>query len=279
MKELESINSFSGAYAFLSNFEPAPIYYDGLSYPTVEHAFQAAKTLDMVERRTKFTEKQTPGQAKRNGRKVNLRPDWEDVKVSIMYELLLLKFTMHPELAEKLLTTYPAVLIEGNYWQDTFWGICDGVGSNMLGKLLMKVRDTLRELACKIDGKDIPELVTYTRILPIPTWLVQRCQMTGEELYARYGNKRGEKLGDIALGLNHEYYFHLEVIVPDNPQELPQICPSFEFCESEPCDAPIHHTISLDEPKSIYESFEWIDKRSNVKFIVKTCQWVESIRK
>lgn len=102
MKELESINSFSGAYAFLSNFEPSPIYYDGFSYPTVEHAFQAAKTLDMTERKTNFTEKQTPGQAKRNGRKVNLRPDWEDVKVPIMYELLLLKFTTHPELARNI---------------------------------------------------------------------------------------------------------------------------------------------------------------------------------
>lgn len=272
MEELESINSFSGAYAFLSNFEPSPIYYDGFSYPTVEHAFQAAKTLDMTERKTNFTEKQTPGQAKRNGRKVNLRPDWEDVKVPIMYELLLLKFTTHPELASKLLSTYPAILIEGNYWHDTFWGICDGVGLNMLGKLLMKVRDTLRELACKKDGNDTPELVTYTRTLPIPTWLAQRCQMTGEELYTRYGIKRGEKLCDITLGLNHEYCFRLEVVVPDNPQELPQICPSFEFCESEPCDVSIRHTVSLNEPESLYEKFEWLDKRSNVKFIVQTME-------
>lgn len=272
MEELESINSFSGAYAFLSNFEPSPIYYDGFSYPTVEHAFQAAKTLDMTERKTNFMEKQTPRQAKRNGQKVNLRPDWEDVKVPIMYELLLLKFTTHPELASKLLATYPAILIEGNHWHDTFWGICDGVGLNMLGKLLMKVRDTLRELACKKDGNDTPELVTYTRTLPIPTWLAQRCQMTGEELYTRYGIKRGEKLCDITLGLNHEYCFRLEVVVPDNPQELPQICPSFEFCESEPCDVSIRHTVSLDEPESLYEKFEWLDKRSNVKFIVQTME-------
>ena len=272
MEELESINSFSGAYAFLSNLEPSPIYYDVFSYPTVEHAFQAAKTLDMTERKTNFTKKQTPRQAKRNGRKINLRPDWEDVKVPIMYELLLLKFTTHPELASKLLATYPAILIEGNYGHDTFWGICDGVGLNMLGILLMNVRDTLRELACKKDGNDTPELVTYTRTLPIPTWLAQRSQITGEELYTRYGIKRGEKLCDITLGLNHEYCFRLEVVVSDNPQELPQICPSFEFCESEPCDVSIRHTVFLDEPESLYEKFEWLDKRSNVKFSVQTVE-------
>lgn len=76
-----------------------------------------------------------------------------------MYELLLLKFTTYPELAQKLLQTYPAVLIEGNYWKDTFWGVCDGVGANMLGKLLMKVRDILRTLVTTIDTETIVENV------------------------------------------------------------------------------------------------------------------------
>ena len=99
-------------YGFLSNFAPYPVFYDGFYYPTVENAFQAAKTLNMKERKEKFDMSITPGQAKRNGRRVKLREDWEDVKVNIMYELVLQKFTVHPELTTKLLQTYPAHLIQ-----------------------------------------------------------------------------------------------------------------------------------------------------------------------
>lgn len=269
--ENNSINSFSGSHAFLSNFESAPIFYDGLYYPTVEHAYQAAKTLNMTERKETFTGECTPKQAKRRGRQVILRSDWENVKVPIMYELLLLKFTTYPELAQKLLQTYPAVLIEGNYWKDTFWGVCDGVGANMLGKLLMKVRDTLRTLVTTMDAKTLTETVTYKRTIPIPTWLERKCQMTGEELYNQFGLKRGEKLLDITLGLNQEYSFHLEILVPDHPLELPEICPRFEFCESEPCaEIPMYRKIPLDESESVYADYEWFDKGMNTKFIVQT---------
>ena len=85
----------------------------------------------------------SPVIAKRIGRKVNLRADWEDVKCDIMKELLKKKFE-NAELAEKLLATGDMELVEGNNHGDRFWGMVNGVGKNMLGKLLMEVRDDLR---------------------------------------------------------------------------------------------------------------------------------------
>ena len=138
------IDSFAGEYRFLSNFYPSPIRVDGLLFPTVEHAFQAAKTFDRDEKR-KIAEARSPGRAKQLGRKVKLRKDWESVKVGIMEELLERKFEAHPDLAERLLETDDTELIEGNTWNDTFWGVCGGRGKNHLGKALMRVRDRILE--------------------------------------------------------------------------------------------------------------------------------------
>lgn len=136
------INKFVGAFAFLSNFYDSPLAYGlaSLRYTTVEHAFQAAKTDDLFER-MKIRDAETPGKAKRLGQKVRLRPDWEEVKIPIMFELVLQKFTVHDHLRKLLEATHPHELIERNYWGDTFWGVCNGVGENNLGKILMKVRD------------------------------------------------------------------------------------------------------------------------------------------
>ena len=82
--------------------------------------------------------------AKRMGRRVELRVDWETVKERIMYEICLAKFTQHSELAQKLLKTGTKYLVEGNYWGDTEWGVCNGKGKNKLGKILMRVREELR---------------------------------------------------------------------------------------------------------------------------------------
>lgn len=141
----KNIDRFERQYAFLSNYYDSPIIYDGLIYPTVEHAFQAAKTM-ILEQRRLISEMKTPGEAKRAGRKVMLRYDWENVKDSVMEQCLYMKFITHPDLAEKLLATGDADLIEGNTWNDTYWGVCKGVGKNQLGKTLMKVRKTLRRL-------------------------------------------------------------------------------------------------------------------------------------
>jgi ribA/ribD-fused uncharacterized protein len=139
---MTAIDQFTGDYDFLSNFHPSPIEVDGIVYSTVEHAFQAAKTFDLEEKQA-VAQAATPGIAKRKGRKVQLRPDWEQVKVGIMEELVRLKFTTYPDLGEQLLATGDAELVEGNNWNDTFWGVCRGKGRNALGKILMKVRSEL----------------------------------------------------------------------------------------------------------------------------------------
>ena len=133
------IDSFTGENRFLSNFWPAEVELDGMIFPTVEHAYVAAKTLDMEERR-KIQAVATPGQVKRLGRKLVLRPDWEDVKLFVMEDLVRQKF-QHADLRQLLLATGDQELVEGNTWGDTFWGVCFDVGLNHLGLILMEVRD------------------------------------------------------------------------------------------------------------------------------------------
>lgn len=139
-----TIDSFSGRYAFLSNFYPVPggVEDEGIEYPTSENAFQAAKTLDMQYR--KSIAYSSPTQAKRLGHAIALRPQWNQVKVSVMKRIVRTKFS-EPTLREKLLATGDEELVEGNDWHDTYWGVCNGVGQNMLGKILMEVRAELRE--------------------------------------------------------------------------------------------------------------------------------------
>ncbi len=139
---MAQITSFSGDCAFLSNFYLAPTPYEGIVYPTSEHAFQAAKTLDVAERR-RLADLSTPAQAKRAGRRVVLRADWEKVKIAIMTTIVRAKFQHNPELAQKLLATVNAELIEGNRHRDRFWGVCGGKGQNWLGRILMEVRAEL----------------------------------------------------------------------------------------------------------------------------------------
>ncbi len=140
----EPILAFEGFYRWLSNFAPSPLTYEGLRYPTVEHAYQAAKTLDPEERH-RVAALSTPGLAKRAGRSIQLRDDWEEVKVSVMKELLALKFAQ-PGLRAKLLATGDRLLVEGNTWNDRFWGQCPvGNGQNMLGRLLMEQRQSLQQ--------------------------------------------------------------------------------------------------------------------------------------
>lgn len=136
------ISEFSGPNRFLSNFYPVTVEIGGLEFSTVEHAFQAMKTLDQ-EARYAIKIQKTPGDAKRMGRVVKIRRDWEQVKDDVMFELLKQKFEQK-DLTEKLLATGEEELVEGNTWGDTYWGVCKGKGENKLGKLLMKVRGQLR---------------------------------------------------------------------------------------------------------------------------------------
>ena len=139
------IDSFRDEYFFLSNFYPVEIKLDGIVYPNAESAFQAQKTLDVEERR-KFSMLKNPVQAKRLGRKVKLRDDWEEVKLDIMTEIVSQKFLQHPHLIEMLLQTGDEELVEGNKWGDRFWGVCKGKGENHLGKILMKIRDVYKSI-------------------------------------------------------------------------------------------------------------------------------------
>lgn len=142
----EPILAFEGEFAFLSNFHPSVVAYKGFVFPTVEHAYQAAKNPSTENLRTFAVEIQTPGQAKKSGRLETVREDWEQVKVGVMHQLLQEKFKI-PELREKLLATGNRWLEEGNWWGDRFWGVSpvgSGQGRNKLGELLMMVRASLR---------------------------------------------------------------------------------------------------------------------------------------
>ncbi len=140
---MTQIVAFIGEYRFLSNFWPAKIVLDGMTYPTVEHAFQAAKTLDIHQRRS-IVNLITPGEAKRMGKLLTYRSDWYAVRLYVMEDLVRQKFAHNP-LRILLLQTGDAQLVEGNTWRDTFWGVCNNVGENHLGRILMKVRKELAE--------------------------------------------------------------------------------------------------------------------------------------
>lgn len=139
------IDLFRGKYGFLSNFYSSPIKIEGITYPTVEHFYQAMKSKD-IEVRKIVASCATPAIAKKRGRQLILRKDWKDVKDICMIKGLLTKFTTHKELQDKLIATAPKQLVEGNVWGDKYWGKCNNEGMNMLGRMLMFIRSTLINL-------------------------------------------------------------------------------------------------------------------------------------
>lgn len=141
------INKFDSDYIFLSNFFPCVIIgEDEIIYPSVEHYFQAQKTKDL-KKRQKIAKAETPGKAKRMGRRVDLRSDWENVKDEVMLFAVRQKFK-DPVLATLLLNTGDEELVEGNYWGDTYWGVdVNKGGENHLGKILMQVRIELHPIS------------------------------------------------------------------------------------------------------------------------------------
>ncbi len=154
MKQDKSpIVGFRGEHRFLSNFYYCTVMMSTNPYRSVEHAYQAAKTLDS-EQRWRIQECATPVEAKHLGSKVTLQPLWETIKLSTMEFLLMNKFSSrNPDLLKRLLATGDRKLIHETHWKDTYWGTCDssassplaaGVGNNWLGRLLMQVR-TVRQ--------------------------------------------------------------------------------------------------------------------------------------
>lgn len=141
------ITVFSGSNRFLSNFWPVEVEYEGVKYPSVENAYQAAKTTNLALREPFKT--YTASQAKRHSHRLVVREDWNDIKLDVMRGLLEQKFAKGTELRSWLDNTKGQDLIEGNWWHDNFWGDCSCItraecvkpGMNHLGKILMDIRD------------------------------------------------------------------------------------------------------------------------------------------
>lgn len=139
------ITEFRGKYRWLSNFWLCPVILEGFVYPTVENAYQASKTLDLESRIPFVT--CSPGKAAYRGRNhLVVRLDWEDVKLKMMRKLLDQKFQFGTFKATQLLATGDKQIVEGNIWGDTFWGVCNGVGTNHLGIMLMDIRKKLLDV-------------------------------------------------------------------------------------------------------------------------------------
>ena len=136
------IDDFRGKYRFLSNFHDIEVMLDGVAYKSTERAYQASKTLNASERAL-IREAPTNAKARQLGQRVTLRPDFNPIKIGVMLDLTRQKFS-DPELRQLLLATGDSELVEGNTWGDTFWGVCNGVGQNWLGRCLMQVRDEIR---------------------------------------------------------------------------------------------------------------------------------------
>jgi ribA/ribD-fused uncharacterized protein len=174
MTTSNTITSFFGEYRFLSNFYDAPLHYEGRDWPHSEAAYQAMKSLDPKDHEHLANVRQ-PGHAKKYGKYIQVRPDWEFIKVEIMTEIVKAKFDQNPELKRKLLLTGYAKIEEGNDWGDVTWGISppgSGIGKNYLGVILMKLReDYVSELTYKpgqvyagIGSREVPDDIYETMV-------------------------------------------------------------------------------------------------------------------
>jgi ribA/ribD-fused uncharacterized protein len=144
----EDIKGFTGNYRWLSNFWPAYILFEGITFPSTEHAYVYSKLMTEVQRNDAVLLQllaKSAGEVKRFGRSIPIRKNFDDIKVSVMTEITAAKYsTDNPELVEKLLATGDAYIEETNSWEDTFWGVSmEGVGLNNLGKIIMARRAVL----------------------------------------------------------------------------------------------------------------------------------------
>jgi len=144
------IDSFKDEYEKFSNFYPVLIHFEGMNFQSVEHAYVASKTKDrMIRQMISKLDASEAGKAKMLGRKLILREDWHIIKIALMKKFLMEKY-LYKEFKDFLLSTGNSQLIEGNHWHDNYWGncyckkCCNVVGQNNLGKILMKIRDTIK---------------------------------------------------------------------------------------------------------------------------------------
>lgn len=142
----DKISRFDGEYRWLSNFAPVSIYINNFNYPSVEHAYMSCKSDSVLWKIYCSSSANPPSYVKRESFKQKLVDDWDNIKSDVMLNCLRKKFS-DPHYSELLLSTGDVELEEGNWWGDDFWGIClkKGTGRNVLGKLIMRVRDELRD--------------------------------------------------------------------------------------------------------------------------------------
>ena len=138
------IRQFKGEFRFLSNFYPSPVKFRGILYPSVEHAYQSAKSADPVWKKNCADPEIKPSKVKKASAHIQLPANWDDIRLAVMQECLELKFRREP-FKSWLLDTGDAYLLEGNWWGDTFWGVDlnTNTGHNHLGNLLMTLRSAL----------------------------------------------------------------------------------------------------------------------------------------
>lgn len=160
------IDNFTGKNYFLSNFSHSKIKMNGLTFNNGEAAFHSHKDPSRVSEFVGLN----PSAAKKLGRSVKLREDWEEVKDHIMYQVTVAKFSQNTHLKERLLATGDKDLVEGNNWNDKYWGVCDGEGKNMLGRILVLTRNYLKHkdnIDRLIDGQE--EDIFYEKIMEVLT--------------------------------------------------------------------------------------------------------------
>ncbi|WP_410646242.1 NADAR family protein [Amycolatopsis sp. cmx-4-54] len=192
---LDVVNGFHGHYRLLSNFHEHPVTWDGFTYPSGEAGYNAGKTLD-PQRRAWIAAAPSPGEAKRRGRQVQLRDDWDDLhRYVVMQEVVASKFT-DPALRERLLETDRALLIESNTWHDQTWGCCSCPrhrsvpGRNLLGRYLMAHRAWL---ASEPTGTWTRVALTGHRPQGLPpgseAWLADELRRISAKLSAEHGTR------------------------------------------------------------------------------------------
>jgi ribA/ribD-fused uncharacterized protein len=140
---MNDIKGFTGEFRWMSNFWPSPFEFNkNLFWPTVEHAYVAHKAhpKDLSKVYARIID-MTPGQAKRYGRTFEMRPDFDQLKLMLMQQLQIKKYSTNEDLLIKLIETGSVNIEETNTWNDTFWGVCNGVGENHMGKILMGIRE------------------------------------------------------------------------------------------------------------------------------------------
>ncbi len=143
------VEGFFPPYRFLSNYWPVEVEIEGVLYPSVEQAYKAMKTNDVVIRQNiakLLPNKIELGEQIENLLNGSIRSDWTDsLRLEIMEKLVTMKFDGRDmKLRQKLIETGDRQLIEANNWDDTFFGVCNGIGHNHLGKILMKVRSSIK---------------------------------------------------------------------------------------------------------------------------------------